>query len=420
MNIQRSDIELMAPAGDFESLRAALQAGADAVYFGVGRLNMRSGSARNFTLTDLPEIARLCRENGAKSYLTLNVVVYDEELDDLRSLIDAASKAGISAVIAGDMAVIGLARTAGIPVHLSTQANVSNLEALRFFARHAEVMVLARELSLQQVAHICRAVAGEPINGPDGRPVRIEVFVHGALCMAISGKCYLSLHQQGKSANRGVCRQECRKAYEVIEKESGKSLEIDNEYIMSPKDLCTIGFLDQVIGAGARVLKIEGRGRSPEYVHTVTRCYDQALRAISEDRFSEELVKNWEKELEGVFNRGFWDGWYLGQTLGEWSDRHGSHATRRKVYVGKGLNFFPKAGVGEFLIEAHPLRLGDEVIITGPTTGLIECRVEEIRVDLQPVEECLQGQRCSIPLPRKIRPSDRLYKFVQNLAITGY
>jgi U32 family peptidase len=420
MNIQRSDIELMAPAGDFESLRAALQAGADAVYFGVGRLNMRSGSARNFSLSDLAEIARLCRENGAKSYLTLNVVVYDEELDDLRSLIGAASKAGISAVIAGDMAVIGLARAAGIPVHLSTQANVSNLEALRFFAGFAEVMVLARELSLQQVAHICRAVAGEPIHGPDGRPVRIEVFVHGALCMAISGKCYLSLHQQGKSANRGVCRQECRKAYEVIEKESGKSLEVDNEYIMSPKDLCTIGFLDQVIAAGARVLKIEGRGRSPEYVHTVTRCYDQALRAISEGRFSEELVKTWEKELEWVFNRGFWDGWYLGQTLGEWSDRHGSHATRRKVYVGKGLNYFPKAGVGEFLIEAHPLRVGDEVIVTGPTTGLIECRVEEIRVDLQPVEECPQGQRCSIPLPRKIRPSDRLYKMVENSPLSAY
>ena len=412
MNIHRRDIELMAPAGDFESLRAALQAGADAAYFGVGELNMRSGSARNFKPADLPEIAGLCRDHGANSYLTLNVVVYDEEVEELRRLIDRAAQAGISAVIAGDMAVIGLASKAGMPVHLSTQANISNLEAVRFYAVFAEVMVLARELSLMQVAEICRQIAAEPINGPDGRPVRIEVFVHGALCMAISGKCYLSLHQQGKSANRGVCRQECRKAYEVIEKESGKMLEIDNEYIMSPKDLCTIGFLDKVIAAGARVLKIEGRGRSPEYVHTVTRCYDAAIRAIAQGSFSPELVAGWEKELESVFNRGFWDGWYLGQTLGEWSDRHGSHASKRKVYVGKGMNYFSKSGVGEFLVEAQPLRLGDEVVITGPTTGLIECRVEEIRVDLQPVEECPQGQRCSIPLPRKIRPSDRLYKMV--------
>jgi len=412
MEFKRSDIELMAPAGDFESLMAAIQGGADAVYFGVGKLNMRSGSAKNFTPNDLQKIVQTTREYGVKSYLTLNVVMYDQEMAQMQHLIYAAQASGISAIIASDPAVIQYARQVHLPVHLSTQANISNIQSVRFYASLAEVMVLARELNLDQMRYICEEIKASNINGPDGQPVRIEVFIHGALCMAISGKCYLSLHQNNKSANRGVCYQECRKGYEVTEKESGKSLEIDNEYIMSPRDLSTIGFLDKIVETGVQVLKIEGRGRSPEYVKTVTQTYNEALHALEAGNYGPDRIPVWEKKLQTVFNRGFWDGYYLGHKLGEWSEKYGSHATKRKVYVGKGTNYFQKIGVAEFQIDTQSIQLGDEILITGPTTGVIEAKVEEIRVDLKNVQQTVKGETCSIPIPQKVRRADKLYKLV--------
>lgn len=409
----RSAIELMAPAGDFESLRAAIQGGANSVYFGVGKLNMRSGSAKNFSVEDLHEITAICRAASVKTYLTLNIVVYDHELEEIEKLIVAAKNAGISAIIAADPAVIHKVRNHGVPLHLSTQANISNIESVQFYAQFADVMVLARELSLVQIKEICKKIQEQQITGPGGEPVEIEIFVHGALCMAVSGKCYLSLHQSNKSANRGACRQICRRGYEVTDIDTGEQLVVDHEYIMSPKDLNTIAFIDKIIDAGVKVLKIEGRGRSPEYVKIVTESYHQALIAMENGTFNQDYISRSEEKLKSVFNRGFWDGYYLGRKLGEWSEQYGSSATKRKVYIGKGINYFSKLGVAEFLIESHALSVGDEIIITGPTTGVIEARVEEIRVDLKNVPSGTKGEYCSIPVPDKIRRADKLYKIVE-------
>ncbi len=408
----RSDIELMAPAGDFESLHAAIQGGADAVYFGVGKLNMRSGSAKNFTIDDLPKIIQICKGANVKSYLTLNIVMYDEELDEMQYLVSKVREAGISAIIATDPAVINAVSSQSIPLHISTQANISNVESVKFYAGFADVMVLARELTTGQMKHICESIVKEKIKGPSGELVRIEVFVHGALCMAVSGKCYLSLHQSNKSANRGACRQVCRKGYEVMDLHSGEKLNVDHEYIMSPKDLNTLSFIDKIIDTGIKILKIEGRGRSPEYVKTVTEAYHKALIALEKGQFNQQYIEAAEGRLEKVFNRGFWDGYYLGRKLGEWSGKYGSSATKRKVYLGKGINYFSNIGVAEFLIESQSLQLGDEIIITGPTTGVIEAKVEEIRVDLKNVDTCAKGEYCSIPIKIKVRRADKLYKIV--------
>ncbi len=402
----------MAPAGSRESLAAALQAGADSVYFGVGSLNMRARSANAFTIDDLEEIAAVCREHGVKSYLTLNTVIFDEDLGLMRRIADAARQAGISAVIAADVAVMSYCRSIGQTVHLSTQLNISNVEALRFYARFADVAVLARELSLRQVREIYRHIMEMPICGPGGEPVRIEMFCHGALCMAVSGKCYLSLHELNASANRGACMQVCRRAYTVRDRESGIELEVDNECIMSPKDLKTIHFMDEMIEAGVRVFKIEGRARGPEYVRTVTECYRQAVQSCVDGTFTREKVKAWDERLKTVFNRGFWNGYYLGQRLGEWSRSYGSEATERKVYVGKGVRYFPNLGVGEFLVEASGLHAGDKLLITGPVTGALFMSLEGPRVDLKPVEHVEKGVHVSFRVPGKIRPSDRLYKLV--------
>lgn len=408
----RKDIELMAPAGDFESLRAAIQGGANAVYFGVGKLNMRSGSAKNFTIEDLPNITEICREAQIKSYLTLNIIMYDAELEAMKNLLVKAKEAGISAIIAADPAVINIVRRQGIPLHISTQANISNVESVKFYAGFADVMVLARELSTEQMKHICDSIQNEQIKGPGGELVRIEVFVHGALCMAISGKCYLSLHQSNKSANRGACRQICRKGYEVTDLDSNEKLHVDHEYIMSPKDLNTLSFIDKIIDTGVKILKIEGRGRSPEYVKTVTQSYNEALLAMEKGEFNEAFIKASEDKLSTVFNRGFWDGYYQGRKLGEWSGKYGSSATKRKVYIGKGINYFAKIGVAEFLIESQSLQVGDEIIITGPTTGVLESKVTEIRVDLKNVDSSTKGEYCSIPIDTKVRRADKLYKII--------
>lgn len=413
MGMARSDIKLMAPAGDFESLRAAIQGGANAVYFGVGKLNMRSGSAKNFTIEDLPEISRICHDAGIKSYLTLNIVMYDGELAAMEDLIIEAGKSNISAIIAADPAVINMVRKHNIPLHLSTQANISNIESVKFYAGFADVMVLARELSLEQIAHICAKIKEEQIKGPSGNLVKIETFIHGALCMAISGKCYLSLHQSNKSANRGACRQICRRGYEVTDLDTGDQLEVDHEYIMSPKDLNTLPFIDKVVEAGVKILKIEGRGRSPEYVKIVTESYNNALYAIEKGAFTDEFIEQTEERLKSVFNRGFWDGYYLGKKLGEWSRKYGSSATKRKVYIGKGMNYFGKIGVAEFLIESQSLSIGDDIIITGPTTGVIEGKVDELRVDLKNVDITNKGEFCSIPINTKIRRNDKLFKLVE-------
>ena len=410
--MERSDIELMSPAGDFESLRAGIQGGANAIYFGVGKLNMRSGSAKNFTLDDLPEIVKICQEHQVKSYLTLNIVVYDHEIEDINALVIEAKKAGISAIIAADPAVIQIVRKHNVALHLSTQANISNVESVKFYAQFADVLVLARELSLEQTATICQQIREQNITGPSGKQVRIEIFIHGALCMAISGKCYLSLHQSNKSANRGACRQICRRGYEVTDKDTGEQLVVDHEYIMSPKDLNTLPFIDKVVNAGVTILKIEGRGRSPEYVKTVTSSYNDALLALENGEFNDEYVKSAEERLSSVFNRGFWDGYYLGRKLGEWSEKYGSSATKRKVYIGKSMNYFGKIEVAEFLIESQSLKIGDEIVITGPTTGVVESTVDEIRVDLKNVDKTEKGEYCSIPIKTKIRRADKLYKLV--------
>lgn len=407
--MKRSDFEIMAPVGSYESLQAAIAAGADSVYFGVEGLNMRSRSSANFTVDDLRNIARICSEAGIKSYLTVNTIVYDSDSDNLHAIIDAASDAGVSAVIASDIAAILYARERGVEVHISTQSNVSNFEALRFYSQWADVCVLARELSLDQVREIHRRISEENLTGPAGKHVRIEMFCHGALCMAVSGKCYLSLHEMNASANRGACTQICRRGYAVTDLETGDELSVENKYIMSPKDLKTIHFIDRMADAGVTVFKIEGRARGPEYVLTVVSAYNQALNALCEGSYDEALVRNLDEELKKVFNRGFWNGYYLGQRLGEWSGKYGSSATRVKRYVAKGVRYFPKLGVAEFFMEGSGLEVGDEVVITGPTTGALIFKVSEIRVDLKPVESAIKGESFSMPVPAKIRPGDRLY-----------
>ncbi|NCB19155.1 MAG: U32 family peptidase [Bacteroidia bacterium] len=411
--VSPGDIEIMAPAGNFESLVAAIQGGADSVYFGVGNLNMRSHSANNFGVDSLPEIARICREAGVKSYLTLNIVIYDKDLESMRQTLDAAVEAGISAVIASDVAVILYARERGMEVHISTQLNVSNIESVRYHARFADVVVLARELTLFQVKDIYDAILKERITGPSGELVRLELFCHGALCMAVSGKCYLSLHEYNASANRGSCYQICRRSYEVKDKETGNTLEIDNEYIMSPKDLSTIAFVDKIIDSGVRVFKIEGRARAPEYVKMVASAYRRAADAVCNGTYNVEFVGVLQQELSSVFNRGFWDGYYQGARLGEWSDVYGNKATRKKSYVGKVTNFFSNLSVAEVLIETGEISIGDMILIIGPSTGVIEHTVDEIRVALKEVQKSVKGEYCSIPLPQgvRLRRSDKIYLF---------
>ena len=402
----------MAPVGSRESLAAAIQAGADSIYFGIENLNMRSRSSNTFTVEDLREIAKTCDEHGMKSYLTVNTIIYDNDLTLMRTIVDAAKEAGISAVIAADVAVMNYARTIGQEVHLSTQLNISNVEALKFYALFADVVVLARELSLDQVAEIYQQIKEENICGPNGELIRIEMFCHGALCMAVSGKCYLSLHEMNSSANRGACTQACRRAYTVRDKDTGVELDVDNQYIMSPKDLKTIHFMNKMMDAGVRVFKIEGRARGPEYVRTVVKCYKEAVAACLDDTFTDEKIAAWDERLKTVFNRGFWDGYYMGQRLGEWSKNYGSEATEKKVYVGKGIRYFSNIGVAEFLVEATDVKVGDKLLITGPTTGAVFTTLEEARVDLKPVDVVKQGEHFSFKLADKIRPSDKLFKLV--------
>ena len=401
----------MAPVGSYESLAAAIDAGTDSVYFGVEGLNMRSRSSANFTLDDLRNIADTCDRAGVKSYLTVNTIMYDGDMERMRAVIDAVAASGISAIIASDIAAILYARSRGVEVHISTQCNISNTEAVRFYSQWADVVVLARELNLDQVGAIRDAIERDNIRGPKGEPVRIEMFCHGALCMAVSGKCYLSLHEMNSSANRGACTQICRRGYGVTDLETGDELHVENKYIMSPKDLKTIHFLDRMIDAGVRVFKIEGRARGPEYVATAVRCYSEAINAICDGTFSAEKVAAWDERLAKIFNRGFWDGYYLGQRLGEWSGKYGSSATRVKHYVAKGVKYFSSLGVGEFVMEAGELHVGDEIIITGPTTGAMMITVEDIQVDCHSVEKAVKGDAFSIPVPAKIRPSDRLYRW---------
>lgn len=410
MNYNIKDFEIMAPVGSRESLAAAIQAGADSIYFGIEKLNMRAHSASTFTINDLREIAATCNEHGIKTYLTVNTIIYNEDISLMHEIIEAAKEAGISAVIASDVAVMTYCNKVGQEVHLSTQLNISNVEALKFYAQFADVVVLARELNMKQVAEVHRCAEEQNICGPSGQPVRIEMFCHGALCMAISGKCYLSLDNANRSANRGECIQLCRRSYTVTDNETGTQLEIDNKYVMSPKDLKTIRFIDKMMKSGVRVFKIEGRARGPEYVYTVVRCYKEAIQSVIDGTFTEEKKDKWDKELATVFNRGFWDGYYLGQKLGEWNKNYGSCATEKKVYVGKGVKYFSKLGVAEFAIEAADFKKGDKLLITGPTTGVIYMNADEIRYNLEPVGEALKGQRISMPVPAKVRPSDKLFK----------
>jgi len=407
-------VEIMAPVGSFESLTAAIQAGADSIYFGLEHLNMRSKSSLNFTTSDLGLITKTCRDKGIKTYLTVNTVMFDKDLPLMRELVDAAKENQVSALIASDQSVIEYGRSVGMEIHLSTQINISNYSALKFYAPFADVVVLARELNLDQVSEISRKIGAEQLRGPSGNLIQLEMFSHGALCMATSGKCYLSLHQYNSSANRGACLQGCRRSYIVTDKDSGDELEIDNEYIMSPKDLCTIGFVDKLLAAGVTVLKIEGRARPAEYVKTTVSCYKEAVEAVMDGSFSQEKVAQWTDRLKMVFNRGFWDGYYLGQRLGEWSEVYGSKATRKKLYLGKGMNYFDRLGVAEFLIETYSIETGDEVLITGPTTGALEITIGEMRVDDEPVEKVEKGVRFSIAIEQKIRRSDKLYKWIDN------
>ncbi|MCR8667154.1 U32 family peptidase [Aestuariibaculum sp. M13] len=407
-------IELMAPAGNFESLQAALDNGADSVYFGVEQLNMRARASINFTLDDLPEIAERCQEKNVRTYLTLNTIIYDHDLSIVKTLIQKAKDANITAVIAMDQAVIMAAREIGMEVHISTQINITNIETVKFYAMFADTMVLSRELSLRQVKKITEQIEKEQVKGPSGNLVEIEIFGHGALCMAVSGKCYLSLHSHNSSANRGACKQNCRKKYTVIDQESGFEIELDNEYMMSPKDLCTIDILDQVADAGIKVLKIEGRGRAPEYVANVIKCYREAIDSLENNTFEKEKVVSWMQDLEKVYNRGFWNGYYLGQKLGEWSVGSGSHATQKKVYIGKGQHYFPKAQIGEFKIEAFDLSVGDTILVTGPTTGAKEVEVAQMLVNDEQLDKASKGDLVTIPLGFRIRPSDKLYKIVEN------
>lgn len=402
----------MAPVGSRESLAAAIQAGADSIYFGIENLNMRSRSASAFTIDDLREIAGVCNDHGMKSYLTVNVIIYDNDMEQMRTIVRAAKEAGISAVIASDVSVMNFARSIGQEVHLSTQLNITNIESLKFYALFADVVVLARELNLDQVAEIYRQIKEENICGPNGELIRIEMFCHGALCMAVSGKCYLSLHEMNSSANRGACMQVCRRGYTVRDKDTDVELEIDNEYIMSPKDLKTIHFMNKMMDAGVKVFKIEGRARGPEYVKTVVECYKEAIQACVDGQFTDEKIAVWDERLRTVFNRGFWDGYYLGQRLGEWSKNYGSEATEKKVYVGKGIKYFSNIGVAEFQVEAAELKVGDKILITGPTTGAVYATLDEARVDLKPVDKVKQGERFSFKIADKIRPSDKLFKLI--------
>ena len=407
--MKRKDFEIMAPVGSYESLYAAINAGADAIYFGVEGLNMRAKSSVNFTLDDLKNIATICDEHGVKSYLTVNTIIYDTEMEKLHRVIDAVSVSGISAIIASDIAAISYARKVGVEVHISTQCNISNIEAVDFYSQYADVVVLARELSMDRVKYIHDEIVKRDLRGPNGNLVRIEMFCHGALCMAVSGKCYLSLHAMNASANRGACTQICRRSYTVKDRETGDELDIENKYIMSPKDLKTIHFLNKMIDAGVRVFKIEGRARGPEYVATAVECYSEAINAICDGTYTEEKIAQWDERLKKIFNRGFWNGYYLGQRLGEWSSKYGSSATRKKVYLAKGVRYFSNIGVAEFYMESGELNTGDEIVITGPTTGAIIMKVDEIRVELKPVQKAVKGQSFSIKVPSKIRPSDRLY-----------
>ena len=407
-----ADIEIMSPAGNFESLMAAIQGGANSVYFGVGHLNMRAKSTVNFTIDDLPEIVRLCKQHNVRTYLTVNTVLYDHDIEPMKKTIDAAKSAGISAIIASDQAAIFYAREKGLEVHLSTQLNISNTQSLKFYSQWADVVVLARELSLSQVSEISKNIREQNIVGPSGKLIRIELFAHGALCMAISGKCYMSLHQANSSANRGACLQVCRRSYTLTDTDTGDQLEVENEYIMSPKDLCTIGFLNKILDAGVTVLKLEGRARSPEYVKTVTNCYKEAVEAIAEGTYNQSMIDNWMMRLSKVFNRGFWNGYYLGQKLGEWSHEYGSVATERKVYVGKITSFFSNLGVAEVKVEASQLYKNDKLLIIGPTTGVVELSAADIRVEDKSVDVCEKGVKCSFLTPSLVRRNDKLYRIV--------
>ena len=414
MEQQLSDFEIMAPVGSRESLAAAIQSGADSIYFGIEKLNMRAHSASTFTITDLQEIAETCNQHGIKSYLTVNTIIYDEDIPLMHEIVDAAKKAGISAVIASDVAVMTYCRTVGQEVHLSTQLNISNIEALRFYAQFADVVVLARELNMDQVTEIHRQAVEQGICGPSGQPIRIEMFCHGALCMAISGKCYMSLDAANRSANRGECVQICRRSYILTDAETGHQIEVDNKYLMSPKDLKTVRFIDRMMKAGVRVFKIEGRARGPEYVYTVVKCYKEAIQSVLDGTFTKEKKDEWDERLSRVFNRGFWDGYYQGQLMGEWNKEYGSCATERKVYVGKGTKYFSKLGVAEFAVEATTFEVGDKLLITGPTTGVIYVTADEIHDDHGPVQVAQQGTRVSVAVPAKVRPSDKLFKLVDS------
>ncbi|MBR6885767.1 MAG: U32 family peptidase [Prevotella sp.] len=414
MEQQLSDFEIMAPVGSRESLAAAIQSGADSIYFGIEKLNMRAHSASTFTITDLQEIAETCNQHGIKSYLTVNTIIYDEDIPLMHEIVDAAKKAGISAVIASDVAVMTYCRTVGQEVHLSTQLNISNIEALRFYAQFADVVVLARELNMDQVTEIHRQAVEQGICGPSGKPIRIEMFCHGALCMAISGKCYMSLDAANRSANRGECVQICRRSYILTDAETGHQIEVDNKYLMSPKDLKTVRFIDRMMKAGVRVFKIEGRARGPEYVYTVVKCYKEAIQSVLDGSFTKEKKDEWDERLSRVFNRGFWDGYYQGQLMGEWNKEYGSCATERKVYVGKGTKYFSKLGVAEFAVEATTFQVGDKLLITGPTTGVIYVTAEEIHDDNGPIQVAQQGTRVSVAVPAKVRPSDKLFKLIEN------
>lgn len=411
-NKKISDFEIMAPVGSRESLMAAIQAGADSVYFGIGQLNMRSHSANHFTIDDLHDIAQTCKVHGIKSYLTVNTVIYDGDIATMHTIIDAAKAANITAVIASDVAVMMYCSEVGVEVHLSTQLNISNIDALKFYARFADVVVLARELNMNQVEEIYRQIKEEDIRGPRGELIRIEMFCHGALCMAVSGKCYMSLHDANRSANRGECVQICRRSYTVTDNETGNQLEIDNQYIMSPKDLKTVRFIDRMMQAGVRVFKIEGRARGPEYVYTVVRCYKEALESVLNGSFTEEKKAEWDERLAKVFNRGFWDGYYQGQTMGEWTKEYGNKATEKKVLVGKVIKYFSRLGVAEIAVEASELELNDHLLITGTTTGVMYFDAKEIRYELQPVAKAAKGTRVSIPVPDKVRPNDKVFKLV--------
>jgi len=411
MDIQ--EYEIMAPVGSRESLAAAIQAGAGSIYFGIGQLNMRSHSANHFTIEDLKEIAETCNERGIKTYLTVNTVIYGEDINTMREIIDAAKAANITAVIVSDVAVMVYCRQVGMEVHLSTQLNISNIEALKFYAQFADVAVLARELNMDQVAEIYRQIKEQDIRGPRGELVRIEMFCHGAFCMAISGKCYMSLHDSNRSANRGQCTQICRRSYTVTDNETGNQLEIDNKYIMSPKDLKTIRFIDKMMKAGVRVFKIEGRARGPEYVYEVVTCYKEAIQSVLDGNYTEEKKDQWDERLSTVFNRGFWDGYYQGQRLGEWTKNYGNKATEKKVLVGKVMKYFSKLGVAEIAVEASEIEKGQNMLITGPTTGILKFDANEIRYDLQPVDKAEKGWRVSIPVPDKVRPNDKVYKLLK-------